>query len=88
MKGQDNVYYAHSKEGEPLDNWQPLEEHLRNVAKLAGDFAGVFGAMQWGYIAGLWHDIGKYSSDFQEMLYLISEETYKVCLNIGKNNHD
>lgn len=23
-------YYAHSKEGEPPEKWQPLEDHLRN----------------------------------------------------------
>ena len=26
-------YYAHSLEGKPPSEWQPLEEHLRNVAK-------------------------------------------------------
>jgi len=28
-------YYAHSKENEPPTNWQPIEEHLKNVAELA-----------------------------------------------------
>ena len=28
-------YYAHSKPGEPAEQWQPLEEHLANVAKMA-----------------------------------------------------
>jgi len=26
-------YYAHSKEGKPKEEWQPLEEHLKNVAE-------------------------------------------------------
>lgn len=43
-------YYAHSKDGEPPENWQPLETHLKNVAEMAKD---------WAYLAGLWHDLGK-----------------------------
>jgi len=53
-------YYAHTKEGEPIENWQPLEEHLANVAELAANFAGKFGAEEWGRVAGLLHDFGKY----------------------------
>jgi len=35
-------YYAHSLDGKPLSDWQPLEEHLKNVAEIATDFAKVF----------------------------------------------
>ena len=38
----DNVFYAHSKEGAPVEKWQKLETHLKNVAGLAGEFADVF----------------------------------------------
>ncbi|MCC6141438.1 MAG: CRISPR-associated helicase Cas3' [Nitrospira sp.] len=41
-----------------------LEEHLRAVASLASEFASVFRASGWGHLAGLWHDLGKYSSAF------------------------
>jgi len=61
-------YYAHSLDGKPPSGWQPLEEHLKNVAEMARSFADDFGAGDWGYLAGLWHDIGKYSDDFQRML--------------------
>ncbi|MBI5874024.1 MAG: CRISPR-associated helicase Cas3' [Candidatus Omnitrophica bacterium] len=61
-------YYAHSLEGRPKEKWQLLEEHLQNVAKQAKKFASVFGAGEWGYVAGIMHDIGKYSKEFQEML--------------------
>jgi len=27
--------YAHSLPGQPLDKWQPLEEHLKAVAEMA-----------------------------------------------------
>jgi CRISPR-associated endonuclease/helicase Cas3 len=34
---------------------------LRAVADLAGEFASTFGHSDWGRLAGLWHDLGKYS---------------------------
>lgn len=54
-------FYAHSVEGKPTHEWQPLEKHLLNVVKLAGKFVDEFGAGDWGCLAGLWHDLGKYS---------------------------
>ncbi len=36
-------YYAHSVDGRPPDKWQPLDEHLLNVAGLARTFAEEFG---------------------------------------------
>ena len=62
-------YYAHSLERKPPADWQPLEAHLKNVAKLAADFARPFGGDKWAYLAGLWHDLGKYSDAFQAKLY-------------------
>lgn len=61
---QLSEYYAHSLEGQPPEKWQPLEEHLLNVAEMAGEFAAVFGAKQWGHCAGLLHDSGKATVDF------------------------
>ena len=51
-------YYAHSLEGEPPCEWQPLEEHLKNVGELAAGLARPFGGEEWAYLAGLWNDIG------------------------------
>jgi len=59
-------YYAHSLEGEPPEKWQPLEKHLKNVAEMARSFTESFSAGDWGYLAGLWHDLGKYSVEFQQ----------------------
>lgn len=53
-------FYAHSLDGKPPSDRQPLEKHLKNVAGMARSFADAFGAGDWGYLAGLWHDIGKY----------------------------
>jgi hypothetical protein len=36
-------FYAHSIPGKPPSEWQPLEEHLRNVAELARSFANELG---------------------------------------------
>ena len=57
-------YYAHSKENQPPINWQPLEDHLNNVAKMARSFAEPFGAGDWAYLAGLWHDLGSEINGF------------------------
>lgn len=38
------IFYAHTKEGYPPENWQKLEDHLKNVAEKARSFAEVFGA--------------------------------------------
>jgi CRISPR-associated endonuclease/helicase Cas3 len=47
---------------------QSLETHLIETAELAGKFADAFSSREWGYIAGLWHDLGKYQLDFQRKL--------------------
>lgn len=59
------------------EGWQPLAhvtedgrvhllaEHLYGTAECAAQFAAEFGCAGWGYLAGLWHDLGKYSPDFQ-----------------------
>lgn len=61
-------YYAHSLEDRPQEEWQPLEEHLRNVAKMAGEFAGGFGSADWAIAAGQIHDLGKADGGFQGYL--------------------
>lgn len=47
---------------------QTVQEHLEGTAKLAADFARPFGEESQAYLAGLLHDIGKYSDDFQRRL--------------------
>lgn len=61
-------YYAHSLPGKPPQDWEPLEDHLKAVAELAGEFAEKFGAREWGKVAGFWHDLGKYRPEFQQRL--------------------
>lgn len=47
---------------------QLLIDHLQGVCDKAGAFAAVFGEEAAGRLAGLYHDIGKYSEEFQEYL--------------------
>ncbi len=67
-------FYAHSLEGRPETDWELLEAHLNLTAegdsRFAGaaGFAAAFGAPEWGRLVGLWHDLGKYSREFQEYL--------------------
>ncbi|HGG59607.1 MAG TPA: CRISPR-associated helicase Cas3' [Gammaproteobacteria bacterium] len=46
----------------------PLIEHLRQVAALAGRFAAAFDGERWAELAGRWHDLGKFSADFQSYI--------------------
>ncbi len=61
-------YYAHSIEGALPSEWQPLEEHLKNVAYLAAGFAEKFNAASWAKTAGANHDIGKGTLQWQAYL--------------------
>jgi CRISPR-associated endonuclease/helicase Cas3 len=49
--------------------WHDLREHLESVGDRAQRFAAKFGAGEWAALAGLWHDLGKYHPDFQQMLH-------------------
>jgi len=64
-------FYGHSRENQPESTWEALADHLQEVAERAEQFAGAFGAADWGRLVGLWHDLGKYSIEFQN--YLRSE---------------
>jgi CRISPR-associated endonuclease/helicase Cas3 len=83
----DKEYYAHSLDGKPPSEWQPLEEHLKNVAEIARSFAEDFGAGNWGYVAGLWHDIGKYSDEFQKKLNIQEGTDAHIEAKPGRVDH-
>lgn len=61
-------YFGHSKEGADKSEWQCLKDHLVNTANLAADFGRDAGIAELARVAGLLHDIGKYSEAFQSRL--------------------
>lgn len=84
---QAQAFYAHSREGAPPSQWHRLDDHLRGTAKRAAESAKSFGAQDWAYLAGLWHDVGKCSPEFQG--YLLRENGYEAHLETqpGRVDH-
>ncbi|MBI4727246.1 CRISPR-associated helicase Cas3' [candidate division TA06 bacterium] len=65
--------YAHSIDGQPPEKWQPLEDHLKQVAEKAAAFAEIFKSAEWAYNAGWLHDLGKATNAFQNYLLRSNE---------------
>ncbi|MFN3076472.1 MAG: CRISPR-associated helicase Cas3' [Alphaproteobacteria bacterium] len=57
------MYYAHSF-GTDKSHWQTLQDHLLGTERLAASFASSFGVEKAARLAGLFHDLGKYSTAF------------------------
>ena len=55
-----------------------LAAHLQSVAAMAAEFSEAFEpattTQRWAYIAGLWHDLGKYQHGCQRYLTLIKDD--------------
>jgi CRISPR-associated helicase Cas3/CRISPR-associated endonuclease Cas3-HD len=68
------MYYAHSihqdnvKDADGIKEWQTLSDHLNGVADFAEEFARPFHMESLARIAGLLHDYGKATEDFQKRL--------------------
>ena len=79
------TYFAHTAPvGQP---WEQLPKHLGEVAKLCARFAAAFDAKPWGKLAGLWHDLGKYSDDFQQYLRNATNPDLHQAQMSGKVDH-
>lgn len=61
-------WYAHSSNTCDTSNWQTLKEHLLSVADIAASNAQPLGLERAAYAAGMFHDLGKYSHEFQRRL--------------------
>ena len=80
-------YFIHTLPGKPPADWQPLEQHLKETAEKAKEFASAFGAGDWGYIAGLLHDIGKYLDAFQQRLLATQDADGHIETKPGRPDH-
>jgi CRISPR-associated endonuclease/helicase Cas3 len=60
--------YAHSVDGQPSSEWEPLSDHLAAVGNRAAAFADAFGCGPVARAAGQLHDIGKCSEQFQSYI--------------------
>lgn len=61
-------YYAHTGIREDRSDWQLLADHLENTAALAAGRAAPLGLPAAAYMAGLFHDFGKYDPAFDCVL--------------------
>ncbi|MCB1511396.1 MAG: CRISPR-associated endonuclease Cas3'', partial [Hyphomicrobiaceae bacterium] len=61
-------YFGHSGKNSDFSDWQRLDDHALSVARLASQFGAPIGLERAAYLAGLLHDLGKYTSAFQARL--------------------
>lgn len=81
-------FYAHSRlnpDGSLL--FEPLEEHLKLVSQKAAEFGAIFEAEDWCEVLGFWHDLGKYSKEFQNYLRSVSNADPHVAERMNKVDH-
>lgn len=65
MEPTDDIPLAHIG---PNGELHLLAEHLHAVARGAGEKAALFDAENWGRLAGIWHDLGKYRIGFRRYI--------------------
>jgi CRISPR-associated endonuclease/helicase Cas3 len=90
----DEIGECRRRECEDCKNLVPQHGHLNKVAWWAGKFAEEMfvagseegkAAWEWGYLAGLWHDLGKFAPVWQE--YLKSKSDPHIDDVSGKVDH-
>lgn len=62
------MFFAHSTDRKDKSDWQQLKDHLAAVAALASERGEKFGAQRAAAVAGIFHDLGKYTAAFQRRL--------------------
>ena len=68
-------YLAHIDKATSREQY--LYNHLENVAERSARFAAAFGEEAVGRALGRYHDIGKYSNEFQDYIRAPKEEQQK-----------
>ncbi len=71
----------------PDGKCQTLRDHLIGTAQKAAEMASSFGCPQWGYLAGLWHDLGKFSPEFQRYIWAASGVDAHIEGKPGRIDH-
>lgn len=64
---------------------QTVEEHLEDTAALAGSIGKTFGVESLSWLAGCFHDLGKWRKAFE--LYIRESESQNIKAIKGKLNH-
>lgn len=62
------IFYAHSLSDAGKEDWQRLATHLCHVGRLASARGDKLGLATVGSLAGMLHDLGKYTAAFQRRL--------------------
>jgi CRISPR-associated endonuclease/helicase Cas3 len=62
------MWYTHSLQEYSKSEWHLLAVHLRAVSELSSYRAEKFGGERAAALAGLLHDLGKYTDEFQARL--------------------
>ena len=65
---RDSGYFAHSGDSPSRDDWHALSDHLEGTGARAAKFLESAGCSDFGRAAGLLHDLGKYTQEFQRRL--------------------
>jgi len=78
---------AHLLVRESIVHKHQLDAHLQGVASLAGDFADAFNMRELACLAGLWHDVGKFSNAFQQYLHDLDAEGAHLEGQRGRVDH-
>lgn len=68
-------FIAHTLEDHDPVDWESMGEHESRVADLCMAFLGQIdpSLQSWGDLLGRWHDLGKYSNEFQSYLHAAND---------------
>ena len=72
-------YYAHIVNDEGKYRFQLVKDHLFAVAEMARHFLKDVGLSDFGYYAGLFHDLGKYMDARKCVLYENDIRCLRAC---------